>query len=145
MFTRILYILIWICFSSTSLNDETISWNDDFKLTWNNFKDTPKKNVDAVALTASGITFEFSLQETENRIVNFETKVFAHFYPNKSWYLKENATDYILAHEQLHFDMTELYTRKFRQRISKLKVSNNLKSELRKLHLDISGCFEACQ
>ena len=138
MFTRIFLILIWVCFPPTTSNDEAISWSDDFKLTWNHFKGSPQQNVDAVAVTASGITFEFSLQEADGRAISFNTKVYAHFYPKKSWYIKEQGTDYILAHEQLHFDITELYVRKFRQQISKLKVSNRLKSELRELHLNIN-------
>jgi len=138
MLTRIFFILIWVCFPSTTSNDEAISWSDDFKLTWSHFKGSPQQNVDAVAVTASGITFEFSLQEADGRPVSFNTKVYAHFYPKKSWYIKEQSTDYILAHEQLHFDITELYVRKFRQQISRLKVSNSLKSELRELHLNIN-------
>lgn len=120
------------------VDDEVISWRDDSKLTWREFKAAPKKNLSVVAVTASGITFEYSVKETDSRIVSFESKVDAHFYPNKSWVVKEEGNDYILAHEQLHFDITELYARKFRKQISQLKVSNNLKSQLRQLHYNIN-------
>lgn len=120
------------------VDDEVISWRDDIKLTWNEFKGAPKNNHSAVAVTASGITFEFSVNETDSRIVSFDAKVYAHFYPNKSWYVKKEGSDHILAHEQLHFDITELYARKFRKQIAQLKVTNNLKTELRALHSQIN-------
>lgn len=118
----------------TSSNDKAISWRDDVKLTWNHFKGTPNSNISAAALTASGITFEFSVKETNERVIGFNTKVYAHFYPDKSWYIKEQGDAHILAHEQLHFDITELYARKFRKQIDGLKVSNTIKSQLRSLH-----------
>lgn len=121
-----------------TINDVAIAWRDDIKLTWKQFKGQPNTNIDAVALTASGITFEFSVRETNIKIVSFSTKVFAHFYPDKSWYIVEKGNDHILEHEQLHFDITELYARKFRKQIAQLKVSNNIKNQLRTLHQNIN-------
>ena len=132
--------LLLICFVSfwTQSNDEAISWNEDLKLTWNQFRGKPNPSISAAAVTASGITFEFSVKETDTRVMDFSTKVFAHFYPDKSWYVKDRADARILAHEQLHFDITELHVRKFRKKISELKVNNNIKSQLRLLHQEMN-------
>ena len=138
MIYKTFFLLLFTGLLVVPVNDEVISWRDDLKLTWNEFKAPPKKNGSAVAVTASGITFEFSVKETDARIVSYEAHVYAHFYPHKSWYVKEESNDHILAHEQLHFDITELYARKFRKQIAQLKVSNNLKSELRALHEKIN-------
>ena len=43
-----------------------------------------------------------------------------------------------MAHEQLHFDITELYARKFRQQVAHLVVSNSIKSQLQNLHEKIN-------
>ncbi|MEZ4803753.1 MAG: DUF922 domain-containing protein [Gelidibacter sp.] len=140
--------LIAICVSFlmvTPINDEVISWRDTIKLSWSQFKGTPRTDLSAVAVTASGITFEFSVKETDTHVVGFDTKVFAHFYPNKSWYIKEEGDDHILAHEQLHFDITELYARKFRKQISYLKVNDNIKFQLRNLHEKINKELAATQ
>ena len=92
----------------------------------------------AVAITASGITFGYSIRQTEkNEVVSFTSEVDAHYYPEQSWYKAEQADNHILGHEQLHFDITELFARKFRYRISQLKVSNNVKGQLKKIHKDI--------
>jgi hypothetical protein len=86
--------------------DDTITWDASRKLTWLDFKATPNYESDAVALTASGITFGYSVKTADQGIVDFSATVEAEFYPNKSWYIKEKGDDYILSHEQLHFDIS---------------------------------------
>lgn len=115
-----------------------MSWNESYKLSWADFKGEPNHNVSAVAITASGISFGFSVRETDSEVVGFTTEVFCHFYPEQSWYKPDIADAHVLGHEQLHFDITELHARKFRQRISMLKVSNTIKSELRQLNKTIN-------
>jgi hypothetical protein len=131
-------ICLFLIFIGSDSNEETLIWDAESKLTWADFKATPDKDSDAVALTASGITFGYSVQTTGKRIVEFSTVVESHFYPNKSWYKIERSDVHILGHEQLHFDITELYARKFRQQISELQVNQNVKKQLNKLHQDIN-------
>ncbi|MCB4799988.1 DUF922 domain-containing protein [Neotamlana laminarinivorans] len=115
------------------------SWKADYKLIWADFKGKPNPNHSAVAVTASGITFGFSITETNtNKVVDFNAEVYAHFYPEQSWYAPNRANAHVLGHEQLHFNITELFARKFRQRISKLKKSNNIRRELKTLHNTIN-------
>jgi len=94
--------------------------------------------TEAVAVTASGITFLYTVKKANNRIVDFIPVIEAYFYPYKSWVKKELADDYILAHEQLHFDITELHVRKFRKQINSVKASQNLGSIMDKLHHNIN-------
>ena len=133
------YLFLIVLFLNISPTEEVIIWSEDSALTWNDFQGNPNPQADEAALAASGITFSFSVQESSQRgYVSFETEVLAHFYPEKSWYLKEKVTDHILMHEQLHFDLTELYVRKLRYQISKLQVSANIKKELRDLHKSVN-------
>lgn len=126
-------------------NDEAIEWRNDFKLSWSQFKGTPKFNMSAVAVTASGITFGYSVKETDNIVTSFSTNVYAHFYPKRSWYKKEQSNKRILAHEQLHFDITELYARKFRAEIAQLIVSNDIRTQLKNVHESINKELAATQ
>lgn len=133
------FLVLFLCTIFLSApKDEAIPWRENVKLSWSDFKGHPKINVPAVALTAAGITFEFSAKESRNELIDIDTKVEAHFYPQKSWYKKEHSNLHILAHEQLHFDITELYARKFRKRITELKASNKLKLELQNLYQTIN-------
>lgn len=138
-------ICLFVFLIGSESNEDTIIWNADSKLTWADFKASPDKESDAVALTASGITFGYSVQTTGKRIVEFSTIVESHFYPNKSWYVKGKSDVYILAHEQLHFDLTELYARKFREQVLKLRVNQNVKKQLNKLHENINVELGAAQ
>ncbi|WP_346881536.1 DUF922 domain-containing protein [uncultured Algibacter sp.] len=132
-------LLIICCFFTLQQDESVISWHASYKLVWDDFKGKPNNNIEPVATTASGITFGFSVTKTEDdQVVSFTSEVFAHFYPEHSWYKPELANNHILGHEQLHFDITELHVRKFRQRIKQLEVSNTLEKDLNKIHLTIN-------
>ena len=42
--------------------EDTLLWRDDLKLTWKDFKGKKDVQTDAVAVTASGITFAYSVR-----------------------------------------------------------------------------------
>lgn len=90
-----------------SNNASSIIWQVDRKLTWADFKAKPNNIGDEAAMTASSIEFGYSA--TNNK---YQFKISCKFYPYRSWSIKKKQNDYILQHEQLHFDITELYTRK---------------------------------
>ncbi|MAB49567.1 MAG: DUF922 domain-containing protein [Flavobacteriaceae bacterium] len=140
-----LIISVLFLFVGMTFNDETIPWNDTRKLEWEDFKGNPNPDSDAVALTASGITFGYSVKTSGKRIIDYSTTVEAHFYPNKSWYLSEKADNHILAHEQLHFDITELYVRKFRQQLERLVVNQNIKIQMNQIHVAINEALDKTQ
>ncbi len=133
---RLFFILC--CFLCIQQDEPAMSWNESYKLSWSDFKDTPDSSTSAVAITASGITFGFSVRTTDDQVTSFTSDVYAHFYPEKSWYKKKQADTHVLGHEQLHFDITELHARKFRQRIDQIKVSNSVRNQLKTLHNTIN-------
>lgn len=139
------FFLFICCFITIQGDDPIIVWDASNKLSWTDFKAAPQNNVSAVAITASGLTFGFSIKETDTKVVSFTTEVYAHFYPEKSWYKPNLADKHILGHEQLHFDITELHARKFRHQISLLKVSNTIKKDLNNLHVEINKALAAMQ
>ena len=131
------FFFIISCF--LAIQDEpVISWAETYKLSWSDFKSEANNEVDAVALTASGISFGMSVRKSDNVVVSYKANIQAHFYPEKSWYNKDKADEHILAHEQLHFNITELYVRKFRQQIEAVKVSNNVREQLNTIHNQIN-------
>lgn len=94
--------------------------------------------MDAAALTASGLSLELSAKTSKFSLIEFNAVVEARFYPDKSWYKKEFANSFVLAHEQLHFDITELYARKFRQKIDQATFTVHIKKELSALNKSIN-------
>ena len=144
MHFRLLFLSLFL-FVVSSDNEETLSWQEDLKLSWEDFKGNKNLESDAVAVTASGITFSYSVRKAYTRIVDFKASVEAHFYPEKSWVVKERADDYVLAHEQLHFDITELHVRKLRKQIDGVRVSQNLDQILNALHQNINKALTDMQ
>lgn len=122
------------------------SWHENHKLKWTDFKAEPDIHSNAAAVTASGITFSYSIQKSSvHGVTGFKTKVFAHFYPEHSWCKKELIDNNILQHEQFHFNITELNVRYFREGISKLKTSSLIAKQLDALHTQANKDLEKMQ
>ena len=139
------YLLLFSCFLLSSSSEETIPWSDDLKLDWSYFRGQPQEDTDAVAITASGISFGYSIQKTDDKVTSFKVNVIAHFYPDKSWYKPEKSNDTILMHERLHFDITEWHARLLRKQIVTLQPTQNVSSTLDNLYADISKTLKETQ
>ncbi|HEY0040166.1 MAG TPA: DUF922 domain-containing protein [Flavisolibacter sp.] len=85
--------------------DEIIPWRTQRKLTWDDFLLTPQKQGDAVASTSTSLGISYQLKNDK-----LTYTITCNFSKKKSWGLLK--TEYILAHEQAHFDITELHARK---------------------------------
>ena len=107
------------------VKDEFILWQENKKLKIQDFKadnkDTIKVNRQQFLGAISAIRIEYSsFQRNKNSVPDFSIKTY--FDPNESWMLLKN--DYVLQHEQIHFDLTELYARKMRKSIESLRQKN---------------------
>ncbi|WP_411031722.1 DUF922 domain-containing protein [Spongiimicrobium sp. 3-5] len=123
---------------------ETISWHADKKLKWSDFKAKPQQRGRIAAVTASGITYKFSSLLGKDK-VEIDFTVSTHFYPRKSWYHPELCDAFILAHEQHHFDISELYARKMRRILRETKFTKNVKAEVGAIYRDIIKALDAYQ
>ncbi len=108
--------------SSSFENDSILIWNENRKITWDDFKSQNKvhsyERASAV-ITPGLIAYPNNIEESKIKKV----KIIATVYKNKSWYkIKE---DYILNHEQVHFNITEIYARKFRKELAKIEESGD--------------------
>ena len=82
-----------------------IEWSEDRKLTWNDFMaDTPRV-ASASALASTAIRIDWGYYSDSLRY-----HIHCRFDRDSSWAKVKN--DYILAHEQGHFDLTEIYARR---------------------------------
>jgi hypothetical protein len=124
---------------------ETIPWNSKRKLTWNDFQGKIPVNNRAAATTASGITYRFSTSGTRDNIeVDFKIDTF--FYPAKSWYDPSLCDEVILSHEQLHFDISEIYARKMKKRLANESFTySNVKSRVKTIYKEIMQELDAYQ
>lgn len=98
--------------STANSKEKRILWMENQYPTWSDYKGKPKNNG-MVAETSTIIEISFGVK---NGVVF--TKVNCAFLPLNSWVHDKQKSDYILKHELLHFDITELYARKLRKRFA---------------------------
>jgi uncharacterized protein YcgL (UPF0745 family) len=109
--------------------ENTISWNKYYKLKPSDFQGKKNRNYKGTAaITAS--SFGFSIVDDNG---NISGNIFVRFYRDDSWWNPDNNNSNrvkeILDHEQLHFDITELFGRKLYKEILKLKSNNKLNNK----------------
>ncbi|MDP9954780.1 hypothetical protein J2X97_000417 [Epilithonimonas hungarica] len=96
---------------------DKIFWNEYRKLVWTDFESQTKPNTSqAAATTYCGISY--LLNSSTKKFTNKQVKIESFFIPSKSWAHPEHKTDNVLMHEQSHFDIAELFARRFRKVIS---------------------------
>lgn len=100
---------------------ELICWDAQHKLQWQDYQGTPAKSF-ASAITVANIEVYPSYDKKQKR---YKYKVSNSFNRRKSWVKKDNSqtvySEILLAHEQLHFDISELYSRKLRYEFEKVE------------------------
>lgn len=141
---RFTFVVLVLLFGVSS-DESQMTWDANYRLEWTDFKGPPDFTSDAVAITASGISSNFSARTTATRLVDYSANITANFYPEKSWFKPGKVNEVVLAHEQLHFDITELYARKLRREIDNYNFSLNIKKEMRRLQNQINSELEALQ
>ena len=141
---RLLIVLLSIFPVLTLAQENAIPWDPDLELKWSDFKGKPNKNSIIAAVTASGISYTFNATERDGSYeVEYQVETF--FYPEQSWYQPEMCDDLILSHENLHFDITELYARKMRRLMDKTRFTENVRSEIKNIYERILEELDAFQ
>ena len=98
-------------------NDDKILWSSDRKLKWEDFRGTvDTTNSKVVASTFSEI--EVVKSYFKNGLPKYIVE--SHFIKSKSW--TNSSDDYVLSHEQLHFDISELFKRKIAKSFDSLNA-----------------------
>lgn len=103
--------------------DHSLPWQANKKLTWDDFQGPIDHSSDMSAHTTSRINYKWACNEGV-----FEVEVESAFDRSRSW-VKEWRTDGLLAHEQLHFDITEWFARKLRKTLEGLEDACHMPSE----------------
>lgn len=87
---------------------DAIPWKPSQRLTWDDFLCEPRRGTDAVASTSTSLGIAYQM---DNGALSYH--ITCSFSKSKSWGLIKN--EYILAHEQGHFDITEIFARKLNE------------------------------
>lgn len=115
-----------------------MSWGPE-KLTWEDFRAGPgsDKNKHA-ASTFSGIEYSWSYTASKN-VFKLDFVVEANFFPERSWVDPDKKTPRLLAHEQLHFDISELHARKLLKALEAYVPMRNIRADLQHIYTNIQS------
>lgn len=103
--------LVIILMSATEKKSTYIGWTPSRKLQWEDFRGVANHHSHADAATAVQISARPFYYKKK---LHYDVR--AYFIPEQSWYREKSET--LLRHEQLHFDIAELYARKVRKMIA---------------------------
>ena len=138
------FVFLLALLFSPEVKEEKIIWDENRKLTWEDFRGDPSGPVDYVASTNSGVSFSYSYRERNGKGV-VEFTIQSNFYPDLSWYRPSRVSEYILGHEQMHFDISELHARMLRSLLSELPHDRNFKEAAESIYEELEAKRRAMQ
>lgn len=100
-----------LLFTGGSKENNSIQWDASRRLSWEDFKSSPDNNSSNAALTSSTLSFKYNYDSEKG----FSYTIACLFEKNSSW--GKVKTDYILSHEQGHFDIAEICARKLNRTV----------------------------
>jgi Bacterial protein of unknown function (DUF922) len=98
-------ILIFPVLASAQGDEQFIDWSSGKRLNWKDYLARPSSSSVAAAITSTALGVEYHFK---NNTLSY--KITCRFSKTRSW--GKYKTDYILQHEQGHFDITELFARR---------------------------------
>lgn len=125
---------------------QKIIWKEDRKLEWDNFKSpvNRKNNPDVAAYTHCG--WEYSVVTSTNPKTPVKIEIAAIFNEERSWKDSKRISDYILLHEQKHFDIAEIFARKLRKEVAeKIVTSGDYNKYFQAVYRKVSNDYQNFQ
>lgn len=120
-----MFVFILLAFLTQSFvennEDKYLFWKPETRLRWPDFRGHMKaEDEDAASASYIGFMHRISKCAQGDSLV-LDTRAF--FNKSNSWVKIPAVNPSLLLHEQLHFDLAELYSRRFRQAILAVKAN----------------------
>ena len=130
--------------ASNNTAKDKFQWMEHAKLSWEDFRgDVNATHEESAAATCCSIGFKTKAPAAGGKP---EIIVYNTFYVNKSWVRTDARIASILDHEQGHFDLCEIYTRKLRDRMHDIDLATpGMKQTLMQIYAEVSKEYEARQ
>ncbi|MBB4805319.1 hypothetical protein HNP38_000591 [Chryseobacterium defluvii] len=125
---------------------QRIVWKEDVKLNWDNFKSkiNNQRGSNVIAYTNCG--WVYSVVKSTNPKSPVKIKIETVFNEDKSWKDDQRTSDYVLNHEQKHFDIAEIYARKLRKEVGeKIRTSGDFNKKFQGIYNRILSDYKSFQ
>jgi hypothetical protein len=140
---KIILAAVLLLIRSTSIyaQDNFLKWNEVPLLTWNDFSgkvnDTSRYDAESFA----EIRYQYKLYTPGK----FEFDVFAHFDKNISWSRKEKQSEALLKHEQVHFNIAQLFAKKLESDFKTANFAENYNDQIQLIFAKTKQEYESMQ
>jgi hypothetical protein len=110
---------------------ESIIWSAGRRLSWDDFAGRPDLGSEAAAMTVYLLSYDGTCRDNV-----FDRRVFSAFLPDQSWVkvsvllARPDINRHALAHEQTHFDLSEVSARRMRRALAALADPCRLSDEV---------------
>lgn len=98
-------------------SDDTVHYNPARKLTWADFRATPRSGSHYAAEVFTSFAYE-GRSTVEKGTIVLQLMVKTYMLKQSSWGRDASQNPYTLNHEQRHFDIAKLITERFKQKIT---------------------------
>lgn len=116
--------------------EDTLYYAAHRKLTWQDFKGKVRAASPSAAITFTGFSYDATARSTKDTII-VQLYLQVYFDKQGSWVRDQNRTPYALSHEQLHFDIAQLWANHFRDTLLAARFSaDSYDSEIALLYWD---------
>lgn len=135
-------VLLLLVFGFDNYRPYTLIWHQGLALEWSDFRGPRERDTEVDAVTSCGIKCAPSF--TREKDIRFE--VSCYFNARESWVNRRDANDYLLAHEQGHFDIGEIYARKLRYRLAKHTFDHeNINAQVQRIYDEVFDDYTYAQ
>lgn len=140
-FFLIVFLLIFNILSAQKIN-----WSEDRKLVWDNFKSKTNNLGGSTVVAYTHCGWEYSAITSSDPKVPVKIEIQTIFNEDKSWKDDKRINDYVLVHEQKHFDIAEIHARKLRKEVSeKIKTTSEYNKFFKTIYSKISSEYKQFQ
>ena len=132
--------------TSPALNEKSlIFYDNNKKLIWDDFKARPDDNMNAAALTDAGFGYGSTFSNADGKS-ELTITVYCDFDEKDSWVKPIGRNDYILKHEQHHFDISYICTLLFIKKLRETKfTSSNYNKLIREAYQETAANMTSMQ
>jgi hypothetical protein len=123
MQNAVIIVVVVFQFSTDALSQTSDSlkcWSNEDRLKWSDFRGVKPTDANSSHLKAASAIRMIPTPFRKGDILSYKVKLVFRKY--EAW--KTDTTEYLLAHEQLHFDIAELSVRKLRKAIRGIARAN---------------------
>lgn len=127
---KALALCAFMFFVATVYGQENLlTWQQNSPLKWKDFSGAPIDDSHFDAETFGDVKYSYTFKSLKE----FEFDVQATFDRNASWIRKQSQSRMLLKHEQVHFDIAQLYAFKLKEAFTNFVYTSNFKEEISNL------------